>query len=81
MSCLHYLCVEKAGFEDHSRRAWTQEVRINFSHRGTEKFNDVVIFHQEDAMLIRLVEEVGILRWSEISKQFQHRNGKQCSER
>ena len=47
----------------------------------TEKLYDAVIFHQEDAMLIRLVEEVGILRWSDISKQFQHRNGKQCSER
>ena len=36
---------------------------------------------QEDALLILLVEEVGILSWSDLSKEFQHRNGKQCSER
>jgi hypothetical protein len=38
-------------------------------------------FSQEDELLLRLVDEDGLIRWCDISSHFPDRNGKQCSER
>jgi hypothetical protein len=36
---------------------------------------------QEDELLLRLVQEDGLIRWCDISSHFPDRSGKQCSER
>ena len=39
------------------------------------------VFTQEDELLLRLVDEDGLIQWRDISSHFSDRNGKQCSER
>ena len=69
--------------DDLVRRPWTPQVAASsFSQNVRIWIHGTFVFTvQEDQLLLKLVNEDGLIRWCDIALYFQNRTGKQCSER